>query len=615
MKNISNRPVRLLRRTPMKQFVIYLGLILGLSFPVFSEENNSKIVSVKVFQNQALIEREASVKLKRGENTVTLSGFPRELHDWSVKSALPKGFDAKIMSLQVEQKMLLERFQKKVGAIEAKLKELNNKDRVYIDELASLKSQEKFVDSVLGFTVDTAQKELMTRIPQVKVWDDTLAYCSAKKKTIVERRREIENLREELGREIQKSEFELSQIAGTSYYNSYQNIERAQMKNRSELVAQQYSDANVDYGRKISYLKNPASGTDIEKNVILSVYSSRDADAKITISYMIPRTDWDMVYDFRASKDTGKLGISVYGDVYQKTGEDWNNITLQLSTGSPVNRPGTPVFNPWYLTLYSVSKESTRGYMKSAAPAAQSAMMDEDQAEKKDEFKYSPPPETKVAEKGGYIELTLPLAQTIVSSDRRQKKFIKEYTLSSGKGLQYSYEVYTWHSRDAFLTAEVTNTTDIPFLPGIAQVFIENEYYGLINIPYLVPGKKESIPLGAETRVGAEKILVKKFEDSKGVFGGKTRIVYNYQINIENNMKEAVDLTVQDIIPVSQNEKIEIEVSGQTVQPVPSEGDTDSKYKQGLRKYRVSLSPGQKKTISYDLSITYDKEMSIRGLR
>jgi uncharacterized protein (TIGR02231 family) len=601
----------------MKKYMfIVFGSLFCLTVPSFAEDTQSRIVSVKVFQNQALIEREATVRLKKGENAVTLSGFPRELYDWSVKSALPKDFDAKIMSLQVEQKMLLERFQKKVGVIEAKLKELRNKDRVYIDELAELKSQEKFIDSVLGFSVDTAQKELMTRIPQVKVWDDTLSYCSAKKKSIIERRRQVESLREDLGREIQKYEFELSQIAGTNYYNSYQNIERAQMSKRSALEAQQYSDANADYGLKLSYLNNPAAGTDIEKNVTLSVYSGRDADARITVSYMIPRTDWDMVYDFRASRESGKLGISVYGDVYQKTGEDWNGITLQLSTGSPVNRPGTPVFNPWYLTAYVPAKEApSRGYAKSAAPAAQAMDRDEEVSLKRERKESFSPPETAVAEKGGYIELTLPLAQTIVSSDRRQKKFIKEYALTSGKGLRYSYEVFTWHSNNAFLTAEVVNMTDIPFLPGVAQVFIENEYYGLINIPYMVPGKKESIPLGAETRVKAEKILVKKFEDTKGVFGGKTRIVYNYQINIENNMKETIDLTVQDIIPVSQNEKIEIEISNQSVQPLPSEGADDSKFKQGLRKYRVSLTPGQKKTVSYDLSVTYDKEMIIRGLR
>jgi uncharacterized protein (TIGR02231 family) len=601
----------------MKKTLIAAIAVIAFTFSAMAQEIESKIVSVKVFQNQAVVEREATVKIKRGENSVTLVGFPREILDWSVKSALPKGLDAKIMTVQVEQKMLVERFQKKVGVIEDKLKDLKKKDQIYIDELTSLKSQEKFVDSVLNFTVDNASKELQTRIPQVKVWDDTLAYCSAKKHQIVQRRREIENGREDLGKEIQKWEFELAQIAGQNYYSNFQNITKDQMKKKGALEVQQFGDANAYYGAQISILKNPTAGTDIEKRIILGIFSSRDADAKITFSYMINRTDWDMVYDIRASRDGGRLDLSVYGDVYQKTGEDWNGVKLFLSTGAPSNRPGTPIFNPWYLDIYSAAagsatrrdeRDKFASVPAQKAEAYKQAMDAEEQAP-------APIPQTKITEKGAYIELELPLAQSIQSSDRKQKKFIKEYSFKTGSALAFSYEVYTWHARDAFLAARLENTSEIPLLPGVAQVFIENEYYGLIQMPFMPAGKKEILPLGIEPRIGAEKVLVKKFEDAKGVFGGKTRIVYTYQINIENNMKTDIELTVHDMIPVSQNEKIEVEILNPTVEPSGAEGKDDAKFKQGLRKYPVKLSAGQKKTISYDLAITYDKELSIRGLR
>ena len=261
----------------MKITSLLIVLISISSFPVFAQsEASSRIVSVKVYQNQALVEREATVQLSRGENTVTLTGLPQSLYDWSVKSGLPKGFDGRIMSVQVEQKMLVERFQKKVGDIEEKLKELRRKDQGYIDELETLQSQEKFVDSVLGFTVDNASKELQTRIPQIKVWDDTLSYCAGKKAWIIERRRKIESGREELGKLIQQKEFELEQIAGRSYYSNYQTLSKVQMKNRANLEVQQYADSNAYYGQQLSILKNPG-GTDIEKRLVLSAFSSRSA--------------------------------------------------------------------------------------------------------------------------------------------------------------------------------------------------------------------------------------------------------------------------------------------------------------------------------------------------
>jgi uncharacterized protein (TIGR02231 family) len=580
-------------------------------------ESISRIVSVKVYQNQALIEREATVRLVRGENTVVLTGLPRNLHDWSVKSGLAKGFDGRIMSVQVEQKMLVERFQKKVGDIEDKLKELRRRDQNYIDELDTLRSQEKFVDSVLNFTVDNASKELQTRIPQVKVWDDTLAYCAAKKTSVIDRRRKIESAREELGREIQKWEFELEQIAGRSYYSNFQALSKVQMKNRSNLEVQQYAEANAFYGQQLSILRNPSAGTDIEKRIVLSAFSSRDAEAKITFSYLIPNTSWDMVYDIRASKDTEKFDLTVYGDVYQKTGEDWNEVKLLLSTGAPSNRAGTPYFTPWYLTLPTAYRDrldyaATGGAMRSAkrmeAPMMQKA--EEMAADDKPE----PVPEARFAEKGAFVEMELPLKQSIASTDRKQKKYIRDYSFAAGKSLKFLYECYTWHARDAFLSAEIINDTNVTLLPGSAQVFIENEYSGVIRMPALASGKKQLLPLGAEPRLSAEKVLVKKYEEEKGVFGGKLRVVYTYQINVENTMKTTQKLTVRDRIPVSQNEKIVVEIRNASIPPAPEEGKEDTEFQQGQRKYALELKPGEKRAINYELVVTYDKEAGIQGL-
>ena len=600
-----------------KACFLYTAVFCAIALPVFSAETASRIVSVKVYQNQALIEREVTVKLTRGENTVVLTGLPQSLYDWSVKSGLDKGFDGRIMSVQVEQKMLVERFQKKVGDIEDKLRDLRRKDQGYIDELNTLKSQDKFVDSVLNFTVDNASKELQTRIPQVKVWDDTLSYCAAKKASLIERLRKIEITREELGREIQKWEFELEQIAGRSYYSNYQTLAKVSMKNRSNLEVQQYAESNAYYGQQMSILKNPSAGTDIEKRLVLSAFSSREAEARITFSYLIPNTDWDMVYDIRASRESETFDLTVYGDVYQKTGEDWIEVMLLLSTGAPSNRPGSPYFSPWFLTVpASMRRDSDNavGGMMKSKRMAEMPMAQKAEAFAADEDRPEPVPEARIAEKGAFVEMELPLKQSIVSSDRKQKKFIRDYSFGKGKTLKFQYECYTWHARDAFLSAEITNDTNIALLPGTAQVFIENEYSGVISIPALAAGKKQVLPLGPESRLSAEKVLVKKYEESKGVFGGQIRIVYTYQINVENTMKTPQTLIVKDRLPVSQNEKIEVEIRNATVQPLPEENKEDTDFKQGQRRYRVELKPGEKRSIGYELVVTYDKETGIRGL-
>lgn len=598
----------------MKKYALGLIFFSFVTYAFGADEDGveSRIVSVKSYQNQSVVTREVTLDLNPGENTVVLGSLPRTLFDWSVKSSLPKNFSGKIVTVSVEQKMMLERFQKKVGQIEEKLKELSRKDQENVDELSSLKTQENFVDSVLKFTNENASKEIQTRIPQVKVWDDTLNYCVAKKKNILERRRQIELTREEIGKEIQKWEFELIQIAGDSYYSNYQMLNNARTKNVQNIMVQQYSDSNVYYSKTKSILKNPTQGTDIEKRIILTVFSSRETKVKIEFSYMIPNTSWSMLYDIRGSKDSGKVDLTVYGDVYQKTGEDWRNVKLVLSTGDPSNNIVKPYFNPWYLNVYEQADydradyagNSSKKIMKSAPLA-------------KEEFQAvqaEAMPETKISEKGTFMEIELPLNQTIASSDKPQKKLIKDYSFSAGKSLSLNYELYLWQKRDSFITAEMTNSTEIPWLPGEAQIFLENEYMGKVNIPYIPSGKKDTVILGSESRISGEKILVKKYEDAKGVFGGKRRIVYSYSIQIENNMKSPSKIIVRDRIPVSLNEKILVEIRNQSLMPLAAESKDDTAYAQGQRRYSLDLAAGEKKIISYEAVVSFDKEYDVTGL-
>ncbi len=135
----------------------------------------------------------------------------------------------------MEQKALVQKRQRNIVTIEEKLEGLREKDQVCIDELKNINSQEKFLNSILEFTNATVSKELATRIPQISLWDNTLEYVSTKMNNLLREKRKIEKEREKIGKEIQKWEFELSQIAGTTYFRNYQTLNKAILDNRSAL--------------------------------------------------------------------------------------------------------------------------------------------------------------------------------------------------------------------------------------------------------------------------------------------------------------------------------------------------------------------------------------------
>ncbi len=82
----------------------------------------------------------------------------------------------------------------------------------------------------------------------------------------------------------------------------------------------------------------------------------------------------------------------------------------------------------------------------------------------------------------------------------------------------------------------------------------------------------------------------------------------------KDSLKIAQKLVVRDRIPVSQNEKIVVEIRNPSLQPAPEEGKEDTEFQQGQRKYTLELKPGEKRAINYELVVTYDKEAGIQGL-
>ncbi len=599
----------------MKKYVFMLAVVIvcGYWYGSIADDatENSKIISVKLYQNQATIIRKVNLRLVKGLNTVVISNLSPLLYDWSVRGSLPGSFSGKINSLEVEQKALVKKRQQSIVSIEDRLELLREKDQVFIDDLKNINSQEKFLNSILEFTNATVSKELATRIPQISLWDNTLEYVTTKRTGLLREKRRIEKEREKIGKEIQKWEFELSQIAGTVYFRNYQFLNKAILDNRSTLNIQQYADNTGQYEEKKRIFKNPTEKVDVEKRLIVSIYSPENREIDFTVSYVIPQTSWQMKYDIRASSKNKNISMVIYGDIYQKTGENWDSISLSLSTGAPINAISPPMLYPWYLDLEPTYRDGNigkkdKGYGKEMSKKA--LPVEEDK--KSEEY------QTTIKEEGSYFEISIPSKQNIASSTKYQKKYVKEYDLEGEGNVKFYYEMTPEKTNNALLKATVKNTTDLPWLDGEAQIFLENEFMGKVSIPFTPPGKEQELVFGTEARIIARKELVKKYEETAGVLGGKRRINYSYKITIENQLPRKEELIITDAFPISKNEKIKLDIENISIPFMKDEEfEKSTSYSQGIRRWKLTMDSHSKKVITYDVIITFDKEIRIWGLR
>lgn len=581
--------------------------VVILSIPVLISaqvRSSSKITSVKLFQNQAEITRELTVDLETGTNTIVIEKLPPSLYEWSVRAQLSPQGSSQIVSVETVNKPLVTRRQKNIEQIENKIAELRETDFTYADEIKNIHSQLKFLDTLGEYTTEGARRELSGAGVQPRNWEAALEFTARKRSELQREQRAIEKRREVLGKEIQKWEYNLSKIAGDEYVQYYNNLNDFAYINRSSAEVQKFSKMNSQYAQRQRLIAAPRPGIDYEKNVTITLYSGEKRQAKMTLRYMIPGTAWGMVYDLRADESGKKIQLNVQARVTQKTGEDWDSVLLELSTGAPSNRISPPVFYPWYLDV--VEGYSGSGYERAQMPMAAEAKA----AVEMDEAIAAPVPQAQIKQSGLNINVSLP-ARISLASGETQKKTIRDYSLD---GRQLNYEAFPDLSQLVYLRTDVVNVTQLPWLSGESQIFYEGEYNGKMTLPETLPGAKAAVVLGTAQDMTVKKIMVKKYDDTSGLFGSKLRRKYEYRITAHNAGSDTRSLVIYDRIPVSRNKKIAVELDSLT-REFDARTETESeKFDQGRRSWHLSINAGQKIEIAYTLTVTWENGVQVSGI-
>ena len=117
------------------------------------------------------------------------------------------------------------------------------------------------------------------------------------------------------------------------------------------------------------------------------------------------------------------------------------------------------------------------------------------------------------------------------------------------------------------------------------------------------PDESFDVYLGVDPAIKIGRKLVNKFTDYTGTFTKNVRVSYEFSFTLENTKKTEQKISVQDQLPVSQNEKIVVE----QVEPAEKEVRRDD---QGFITWTMSLNPGEKKSWNLNSMLNTHKEPS-----
>lgn len=251
----------------------------------------SEIKQVTVYKAGATVERSATHQFQAGRNTYLFVGIPQDLIPSTVQLQVPEGVN--ILSINYRYMTAEELGFDDLTEIGSQIAEVEEQILAQNDIKAALREDLDFI----ALNSDVPNESAAAEVRNVD------AYLS-------KRRREI---RGEIRATLNRIE---------------------ELQAQSQALRSQMAQLEVELGK-------PKSVVELETN------ASRAVRGDVSIKYFVEDAQWVPFYNIRSGGVGTPIEFEFMASIRQNTGEDWNNVRLQLSTSNPSTFSAEPEISTW----------------------------------------------------------------------------------------------------------------------------------------------------------------------------------------------------------------------------------------------------------------------------
>lgn len=535
--------------------IILPFVISLLAASTITAQNSNQVIDVQsvissatVYLQGAVVVQKAEANLKAGENEIRISGLPTNLDPSSVLVKSSEGLTIAGVTHKnnfAGSPRMSELMRAKKDSLENAQFELNGKyalQEVYNEELLFLQANRSIKGADATLLVDDVE--------------------------------EMADFYRERIREIK-----------------YKGIELKEERTKLELLVQRLTNELNNMGG-LFHMNNG--------ELTIRLKAAVAGKKELQISYYTYEAGWWPIYDLRAEDVSSKVELTYKGNVYQRTGSDWSNINLTLSTGNPGIGGNPPVLYPWQLYLreeYRKDKSNASRYQKMEADAYEAA--------------------APVANGMYMIDVAVENAQIRDVMVNTEFDLVGKYDIPSDgaphevENQRFSLPSSFQHltipklNQEVFLTALVTDWEQYSLVPGEASIYFQGSFVGK---SFLDPASADD---SLQLSFGRDAAMVVKHEQIKeycksSVLGMKTKTTRAYKIKVTNNHKKAMKIRVEDQIPLSTNGDIEVEAEEL------SGGVLDAET--GKVVWDLNIEPGSSKELTLKFSVKHPRKRPVANL-
>jgi len=551
------------------RYLLSVSLLSLIASGALAEEFtlDSNVSAVTVYGQGATITRSMEFDIPAGQHSLVIADIPYEFHPQTLQFKGGEGLVINASQLisqrptldgqQVERR---EELEDKVSSLEAQMR-VKQEDSAAAGLIINAASARiKLLDSIGGQQAQSAARALEAQT----ISAETL--------------------------------MALVTLVGTETLSALQDAQTA----RTEIAAinRDMQDIQKDLEKAREDLARLVEPSNWSHGVSLQVSAETAASGILQISYVVGQASWHPVYRFMLNTETEAMTVKRSVTISQFTTEDWDDAAITVSTATPYSG------GSFYMPRSNIAR------YEAPPPVVDLRRMSDAEGA----VVFTAPSVVAIEEparmggamvnfQGITATYALP-AGTIVTGDR------EETTVAlSENSFEVDLSARASMGRDAYVMAEWENSSDEPFLPGLATFFRDGAFVSDGEVDMVAAGATTALGFGNIDGLQVKRTTLRREDGSSGVLTTSNDRVVEYELSVENVSNRAWDVIVYDRVPVSEQEELIVDWSAR---PRPTE--TDVEGRRGVLAWEFALESGASKAIklSYELQWPEGHELRVQ---
>jgi len=366
-----------------------------------------------------------------------------------------------------------------------------------------------------------------------------------------------------------------------------------------------------DIDREIARLEAERNATPPKKlEVRIDLSAEAAAPALLRVTYAVRGARWTPAYDARldtAGRD-GKPSLELIrrAEIVQTTGEDWADVALAVSTVRTALGGSAPDLRP-LIVRYPVPAAPPRpvaGMMRDQLAANIAPQEGEARSLDKARPKQAEEQQAALDASGFQVVFRIP-GRIAVPAGQGSKSF---RIASAAIAPELMVHAVPALAETAFLQASFKHAEHAPLLPGRVSIYRDGVFVG--RSPMALAAKDEVVRLGfgADEKVKVARTVVRKIEGTAGLIGSSKTDEREFKTVIRNGHEFAIRVAIEDQLPVSETEDIQVEMLPVTTPPTAR----DLRDRRGVMEWAFEAKPGETREVKLGWRVRWPKDKAVQ---